>query len=314
MFTGSGIPMRFADLNGSLIDVYQATTQLTDESDMDIPAHITTLLDRALGPQGYLGAFTANMHTDQANHPGANAIVAAAKARGVPVVAARQMLGWLDGRNNSSFAGLNFDGSRLRFTLNPAPGVRGLEAMIPAFSLGGRLVGLTRNGVPVTRSSRVVKGIEYLVFPAVPGVYVGTYPGGGGTTPPGGGTPPGGAGPPSSGAPAPDRVAPRVRVRPRRLRASQRGLVRLRVRCPRSEQFCRVDLKLRRAGATLARKRFRVAGGSTRRVTLRLKRATRRRLSRLGSLRAVAVAAARDAAGNRATTRTRVRLLAPRRR
>ncbi len=32
MFTGSGIPMRFADLDGSLIDVYQATTQITDES------------------------------------------------------------------------------------------------------------------------------------------------------------------------------------------------------------------------------------------------------------------------------------------
>ena len=31
MFTGSGFPMRFADTDGSLIDVYQATTQITDE-------------------------------------------------------------------------------------------------------------------------------------------------------------------------------------------------------------------------------------------------------------------------------------------
>jgi hypothetical protein len=282
---------------------------------MNIPTHIAALLDRALGPQGYFGAFTANMHTDQANHPGANAIVAAAKARGVPVVSARQMLGWLDGRNNSSFAGLNFDGSRLRFTLNQAAGARGLEAMIPASSGAGRPVGLTRNGVPVTTSSRVVKGIEYLVFPAASGNYVATYPGGGGTAP-GGGTPPaaGGTNPPPGGAPALDRVGPRVRVRPRRLRATRRGRVKLRVSCPRSERFCRVDLKLRRAGATVARKRFRVAGGNTRRVSLRLKRAARRRLSRFGSLRAVAVAAARDAAGNRATTRTRVRLLAPRKR
>ena len=35
--------------------------------------------------------------------PGADAIVAAAKARGVPVVSAKQMLAWLDGRNGSSF-------------------------------------------------------------------------------------------------------------------------------------------------------------------------------------------------------------------
>ena len=31
-FTGSGMPMRFADLDGSMIDVYQAATQMTDES------------------------------------------------------------------------------------------------------------------------------------------------------------------------------------------------------------------------------------------------------------------------------------------
>ena len=88
MFTGSGFPMRFADADGSLIDVYQAATQLTDESGIDIAAHITALLDGALGPEGYYGVFTANMHTDKPDNPGADAIVAAAQARGVPVVSA----------------------------------------------------------------------------------------------------------------------------------------------------------------------------------------------------------------------------------
>ena len=37
MFTGSGMPMRFADLDGTMIDVYQATTQMTDESDQTYP-------------------------------------------------------------------------------------------------------------------------------------------------------------------------------------------------------------------------------------------------------------------------------------
>ncbi len=32
MFTGSGMPMRFAKADGTLIDVYQAATQMTDES------------------------------------------------------------------------------------------------------------------------------------------------------------------------------------------------------------------------------------------------------------------------------------------
>jgi hypothetical protein len=315
MFTGSGIPMRFADLDGSLIDVYQATTQMTDESDMTIPTHIAALLDRALGPQGYYGAFTANMHTDRSLDLGANAIVAAAQARGVPVISAEQLLDWTDGRNNSSFTSLAFDGSRLSFRLNQAAGARGLEAMVPAAAAVGRLSGLTRNGAPVPTRSRVVKGIEYLVFPAVPGAYVAAYgsggqPGGGGTVPPGGGT----TSPPVTGPALLDKVAPRVRVRPRRVRASRRGRVTLRVRCPRGERVCRVDLRLRRAGSTMARKRFQVAGGETRRVSLRLTRGARRKLARSSSLRVVATATARDTAGNRATTRTRIRLLAPRRR
>jgi len=32
LFTGSGMPMRFASTNGNVVDVYQATTQMTDES------------------------------------------------------------------------------------------------------------------------------------------------------------------------------------------------------------------------------------------------------------------------------------------
>jgi hypothetical protein len=70
---------------------------------------IDTLLDNAVGSKGYYGVFTANMHTDQSVHAGADAIVASAQARGVPVIAARQMLEWLDGRNNSSFGGVGLE-------------------------------------------------------------------------------------------------------------------------------------------------------------------------------------------------------------
>ncbi len=54
MFTGSGMPMRFADLDGTLIDVYQATTQMTDESGQSYSLHINALLDKAHRPGGLL--------------------------------------------------------------------------------------------------------------------------------------------------------------------------------------------------------------------------------------------------------------------
>jgi hypothetical protein len=174
MFTGSGMPMRFADLDGSLIDVYQSTTQITDESGQDIPAHIAALLSGALGPQGFYGAFTANMHTDR-DLSGAAAIVAEAKSRGVPVVSARQMLTWIDGRNSSSFADLGWEDGRLSFTVAPGAGAEGLEAMVPAEAAGRPLSSLTRGGGPVTTEPRTVKGIEYAAFAAAAGDYVATY-------------------------------------------------------------------------------------------------------------------------------------------
>jgi FlgD Ig-like domain len=182
LFTGSGFPMRFANTNGSLIDVYQAATQLTDESDQTIPSEIATLLDNALGSKGYYAVVTANMHTDLANHVGANAIIAAAQARGIPVVASRQMLTWLDGRNQSSFQGLSFNGGQLSFSIASASGARGLQAMLPMQGPTGALQGLTRNGQAVSYGVQTIKGIAYAMFDGTAGgAYVATYP-----APPGG--------------------------------------------------------------------------------------------------------------------------------
>jgi hypothetical protein len=126
LFTGSAMPMRFADIDGTTIDVYQAATQMTDESAQTYPFTSDTLFDRALGPLGYYGVFTANMHTDLPTEQPSDASVASAMARGIPVVSAKQMLDWLDGRNGSSFGAIGFDGTSLTFTIAAAAGSNGL--------------------------------------------------------------------------------------------------------------------------------------------------------------------------------------------
>ncbi len=175
MFTGSGMPMRFADLDGSLIDVYQAATQMTDESGQAYPFASDALLDKALGPEGYYGVFTANIHTDEAEAPEADAIVASAQARSVPVVSARQMLTWLDGRNQSSFDSISWSGDELSFTIDPGPGATGLRAMVPTTSAVGSLEAIARGGTPVTTTNQTIKGVEYAFFDAVAGGYTATY-------------------------------------------------------------------------------------------------------------------------------------------
>ncbi|HEX5926139.1 MAG TPA: FlgD immunoglobulin-like domain containing protein, partial [Baekduia sp.] len=196
LFTGSGFPQRFADTDGSLVDVYQATTQLTDESGQDIPAEVAVLLDNAIGAKGYYAVVTANMHTDtaKADHPGANAIIEAAQMRGIPTVSAKQMLTWLDGRDGSSFTGLSMSGGQLSFAINPAGGARGLTAMLPLNGPTGSLLGLARNGVTVPVGVQNIKGIDYAMFDAAAGSYVATYPTPAGSSP--------GTTPPTTGASA----------------------------------------------------------------------------------------------------------------
>jgi len=175
LFTGSGMPMRFADLDGTIINVFQATTQMTDESGQSYPSTIDALLDKAIGPQGFYGAFTANMHTDHVTSAGSDAIIGSAQARGVPVVSARQMLGWLDGRTSSSFNSLTFSNKTLSFSITVGVGANNLRAMLPTQSAVGPLKVITYNGTPINYTTEVIKGVEYAFFPALPGAYQAAY-------------------------------------------------------------------------------------------------------------------------------------------
>jgi hypothetical protein len=185
LFTGSGMPMRFADTDGTMVDVYQATTQLTDESGQSYPKNIDTLLDDATGPLGYYAVVTVNAHTDDAQSNVSDAVVTSAIAHGVPVVSGRQMLTWLDARNASSFGGLTWDGTQLSFTVTADPGAVGLQTLLPAqSSSGAQLTGLTRDGATVPYTLETVKGVQYARFASGSGAYVAAYGSGGSPPPP----------------------------------------------------------------------------------------------------------------------------------
>jgi hypothetical protein len=185
-FTGSGMPMRFARLDGSMIDTFQATTQFQDESDsgMTYPASFDEALGRALGPEGYYGVFTTNMHTDHvAPYAPSDSIVASATAAGVPVVSGRQMLEWLDGRNASKFSNLAWADGVLTFDVEAAATARNIKAMLPTSTRVGAgtapLTSLKRGGISILAEAgtrtEIVKGIEYVIFDAPSGTYVADY-------------------------------------------------------------------------------------------------------------------------------------------
>jgi len=170
--TGSGLPMRFADLDGSVIDVYQAATHLVNENGVTYPDGINSMLDKALGPEGYYGVFGTHYDYSDAF---ATQILNSAKAHNVSLISAQQLLTWLDGRNSSSFGNSSWNGTQLGFSITVGAGANNLYAMIPNQTPGGHLVSLTINGSPVAFTVETIKGRAYAEFRAANGNAVATY-------------------------------------------------------------------------------------------------------------------------------------------
>jgi hypothetical protein len=177
-FTGSGLPMRFATAAGKMIDVYQAPTQITDESGQSEPRTINTLLDNAVGASGFYAAVTVNAHTDEAHNPVADAVIASAKRHDVPIISAERLLDFEDGRGNSFFGNIQFDASTglLSFSIIRAASGDRLMAMVPMTNATGQRITLIQlNGREASFRVERVSGVEYAVFPAESGMVAARY-------------------------------------------------------------------------------------------------------------------------------------------
>lgn len=128
----------------------------------------------------------------------------------------------------------------------------------------------------------------------------------------------GGGGAGGGGSPSTDKSGPAVRVLTRALTSSHKGLVRISLRCPLTETLgCRgtvtLDTVAKLAGhgrsvARLGRTRFRIGGGQTRTITVRLSSRARRLLRRHHRLSAKALISATDSAHNHRSTSRRLTL------
>ena len=157
--TGSGMPMRFADERGAMIDVFQAAAQMTDYARAELPVDRQRAARQGARAVRLLRG--AGRHTEFRHGVfiEASQIVNAAVTRGVPVVSARQMLEWLDGRNGSSFRAITWNGNTLSFSVAQGRAAAGLQAMLP-IDASGTLRGITLNGSPVAFTTAVIKGVD----------------------------------------------------------------------------------------------------------------------------------------------------------
>jgi hypothetical protein len=171
--TGSGLPMRFSDEVGQLIDVYQHETHLVDEVFAGAFEAVEALIDRALGPEAYYGAF--GTHFDFHNAFDVQ-LMGLAVAKGVNMVSVQQMLDWIEGRNASFFGNARWEASTLSFEAHTDPRTGGmLLGMLPRHFGGAQLLEIRRDAEIIPFDTENIKGIEYSLFSASTGSYVATY-------------------------------------------------------------------------------------------------------------------------------------------
>jgi hypothetical protein len=171
--TGSGLPMRFSSADGDLINVYQQETHLVDEVFNDDRDAVERLVQRALGPEQFFGAF--GTHYDFHNSFDIF-LMDLAQKYDIPMVSARQMMDWLDGRSQTDVLDQRWDGERLDFTIAADERTSDmLTAMLPSSLDKGHLVAITRNEIPVAFDTEVIKGVSYALFPGMDGDYRATY-------------------------------------------------------------------------------------------------------------------------------------------
>lgn len=163
--TGSALPMRFSDVDGRMLNVFQQESHLVNETWLGSAVAIEGLIAAARDDRGYYGAF--GTHFDFSDDFD-RTLMEAALRLDVPMVSAQQLLEFTEGREASRFDSVVQTGAGdMSFDVRVDARVRGLlQGMLPLESGGLTLTSLTADGAPVDYEVRLVKGIRYAFFEA----------------------------------------------------------------------------------------------------------------------------------------------------
>ena len=94
----------------------------------------------------------------------------------MPVISYKQMLDWVDGRDNSTIRGLNWNAGTLTFTTTVGAGrERAARRCCPTQGPSGTLSAISSGGSRSPYTVQTIKGIQYAVFAAASGTYQATY-------------------------------------------------------------------------------------------------------------------------------------------
>lgn len=164
-FTGSGIPMKFAEASGRVLNIYQSNTQLPDETWLkeNIESKCKTLIDRSLDEENFT-YINANFHTwywPDCREPGLRVLDYCNK-RGVPVWTAERVYKFLVMKDEASFSDIFWKENHLSFTINSSVvNPDGLTFFLPVTHDNSKISSITSEGLNLKYQTMIVKGFEY---------------------------------------------------------------------------------------------------------------------------------------------------------
>jgi hypothetical protein len=183
-FTGSGLPMKFVDEQGRILNIYQQLTQLADDHLLNLQwggqvklsaeaavAVSKILLQRSLA--GDHSAIAANFHTDPFDFGGQPAAEAArwlegtldyAADQGIPIWSALEWLHYTEARHDANLEGIEWQPGtkRLNFRLAvPTATDVDLAVMIPLRHGSATLSQVEVDGFLLKHHERKVAGVDY---------------------------------------------------------------------------------------------------------------------------------------------------------
>ena len=167
-FTGSGLPMRFTDCGGNVIDVYQVLTNIYDQQYMEADDkegffnRFKNILDRSLdgGVYSVIGIKAHYCEWHWTREPILKMLEYAAERR-VPVRTAEKLLDFLLLKDAAGFENVRYRDDMLNFNVASPGAAGGLTLMIPRAFGGKELRRIIMDGADIKPDYQTVKGKEY---------------------------------------------------------------------------------------------------------------------------------------------------------
>ena len=176
-FNGTGLPMKFVDEDGRLVNIYQLLNNVYDQQYMEHKDSVgfyecfKGLMDRSINKEVY-SYITIKAHNDEyffSKKP-LSQMLEYAKAKSIPVWTPVRLLDFITAKNDAGFSALRWSDNKLSFQLKSELACNDkLSIMLPSLYNGKKLKAVTVDGVNCKFFIKQVKGFDYAFLTVTPG-------------------------------------------------------------------------------------------------------------------------------------------------